>query len=109
VLQGIARIEPIPAPPKYPKNSPKKTVFTPFQHPKSPNLMSRIDEFPPKRIAHEYGVSKEVVLSAIRDGKLKCTRVNARNFKILSEDAARWWRSLSNSPQLPTTENRHME
>lgn len=58
-------------------------------------MRAKLQIFTPRELAAKLGISIESVLSACKRGELKHTRVNARVFKIESQQAARWWIGLS--------------
>ena len=58
-------------------------------------LRRTLEIYTPAELAARLSISKDAVLTAIRKGKLKAHKVNARVFQIESPEAARWWVSLA--------------
>jgi hypothetical protein len=80
-----------------------------------PQSRGKIDLFSPLELSHETGLPRRAILAAVRAGRLRALRLNARVLLIRGADAAKWLASLAtdhpaqlditrrNSPQVGIT------
>ena len=58
-------------------------------------MSNKIDLFSPRQLSRETGIAVRNILVAIHTGQLRCLKLNKRNFKVRSIDAARWITALA--------------